>query len=121
MKLRKERTDKAQVYCEFAAYNINYWSPIYRCERWRLPKVRVSEARGGNEIFDYEQNVDQISARVRADVYRCLIAAAFNSLNIMPNTRQSVVDGRVSLSESIASATTLFLQAVRRCQKSACR
>jgi len=31
-------------------------------------------------------------------------------LNLMPNSKQTVIDGRVSLSESIASATTLFLQ-----------
>ncbi len=31
-------------------------------------------------------------------------------LNLTPDTKQTTVDGRVSLSESIASATTLFLQ-----------
>ena len=31
-------------------------------------------------------------------------------LNLMPDQRQSIIDGRVSLSESVASATTLFLQ-----------
>ena len=31
-------------------------------------------------------------------------------LNLMPNSKQTTIDGRVSLSESIASATTLFLQ-----------
>ena len=32
-------------------------------------------------------------------------------LNLMPDSRQTTIDGRVALSESVASATTLFLQA----------
>lgn len=31
-------------------------------------------------------------------------------LNLTPDNKQTIVDGRVSLSESVASATTLFLQ-----------
>lgn len=111
--LPKEWRRNPQVYQRCAAYQLLGCRFLNR----RTPEAATSErlSKGGNEAFIDQQIIDKISACFWADLYRRLITTVFNSAQPdtgyrIPDTRQGIVDGRVSLSESIASATTLFLQ-----------